>query len=176
MKAAMFLLVGMMLVSGGVVAHGTTEGCSPARFLDASNSFIGRMSRAHADLGRYMWVADYRRASRFIAIDQIESIREMSIFGLNGVLIRMVQNAQVYQNVRQESSRESDIFAQSRAVFYFLEGQTAASVMHKVICTHIPGVVAHSEAAHDPAADDRDEARRWQVLQALDRLSLGDLM
>ena len=170
-------VAGLVALAAPAGAHTTAEVCQPARFVELSSPYIGQQ-RTVADEGSVTWT--WRGADRHLAVDRIWSLSPADIAGdgdvrFPGVFLRTDQVEQAYGYRRPETvTRYEDTFAYAYSIFYFVEGATIDEVLHRSECRHDP--------APDPAASltadqrDRAEARRFQILRALEALDPADLM
>ena len=170
-------VAGLVALAAPAGAHTTAEVCQPARFVELSEPYIGQQ-RTVADRGRFAW--RWRGADRHLAVDRIWSLTRANIAGdggvrFPGVLLRTDQVEFAYGFRRPETdARYEDTFAYAYTILYFVEGATIDEVLHRSECRHAP--------APDPAASltadqrDRAEARRFQILRALEALDPADLM
>ena len=164
---AAFLLVATLALS----VNAEAQECQPARFVEMESPYVGKFWAVEGPNETFIHIGGWQsHTTRFLAVDKILSIRSWRITDAgNGVLVKLAGNADVY--VVEGSRRQ---WGYGRSVVMWLDGASVADVLARIRC--IPSPTPMVQASMTADQRDHAEARRFQVLRALEAMAPEDLL
>ena len=175
MKMLNWLVLAVLLGLGrGAVAHD----CQPARFVELSPEVYYYASRWSSNFRVYRreWVA--LTGVRYLAVDEIHSMRtrvlEFSGREYSGVLYRTKQIALSHTRSDGQDIYERGAWITPYEALYWVPFSVLDDAVAAIRCQPEP----ESQTAEAMTAEQRDraEARRFQILRALEELRPEDLL
>ena len=175
-KTKALVAAALLGLSGGVWAHE----CQEPRFIELDKPFVGLFFAAEYSGQEFRpygeWAA---QATRWIAVDEILSVRRGDLVTRSrtwpGTVIKLRATALIHSLAQYNPARGTEsesVWPQS--VVFWLDGVPVADVMAAIRC--IPAAAPVVEQAMTAEQRDRAEARRFQILQALEAATPADLL
>lgn len=163
------------------VVQAQDDACVSARFVLLVSPYIGRIDVMNDVAIRYEAEGQWTAArTRWLNVDEIVEISAVSLGeGITGALVRtkrVDQENQITGAVGADGAAGALSVGTGYMTFYYLNGMTVENVLYRAYCHWQPAPEPEPQSRLSPEAQDRAEARRFQVLQALDELTLGALL